>query len=311
MYVHITEATCLFLDCKIEEIIGKHLLVFVSEKDKERAQIEFETFLKTQKGDPGVFETILPSEEKKTLRIISNIVDEYIFHSLEDITELKRVEEGLKKNEAELLKTKKFLELINSMLRHDIINDLTVILSAADLHEQGEEGMLNEIKKRAHKSIGFINAIRNIGNLAGTKNLHLCNPYNILQSVCSHYKDIVININDNVKNIDVLADETLYSVFDNIISNAIRHGDAEKIDITITVEKQNVIIEIKNNGKKIEEKILTRIFEQGVKSEITGKSGTGLYVTKENMNRFEGNIEVKNVKDGVSFILKLKKVDIK
>ncbi|ADU29022.1 ATP-binding protein [Evansella cellulosilytica] len=105
-------------------------------------------------------------------------------------------------------------------------------------------------------------------------------------------------------------------VFTNIIYNAIKHTN-EGGDIWINVvvkDRQEVMIEIKDNGHGIKESDLPFVFERFFKGEkvINGKIGTGLglAISKEIIHHHNGEISVKSTEgNGAIFCISLPIVD--
>jgi signal transduction histidine kinase len=291
------------LECSIDDVQGKNILNFVNDEDAKNAQIAFKTFLKDNKSKPNIFNIITPLGSKRTIEIISKIGGDNVYHCLKDVGELKKNQDALEQN-------RKLIKLINTILRHDLANDLNVLLSALNIFEkENNKKMLLEIRKRINKSIRFIAQMRSLESITiSTDNLRLCNLEKIFDDVVYHYPGIAININGNNK---VIADETLHSIFTNIFNNAIHHGNANSITIDIENHKDEVytLVKISNNGDKIDEDILKDIFKHGVKSKNTGNTGMGLYIVKENMLRYGGNILVRNNEEGsVCFELRFKSI---
>ena len=67
------------------------------------------------------------------------------------------------------------------------------------------------------------------------------------------------------------------------------------------------IIDIKNNGPKIEENIINKIFEAGfsTKENKDKDNGFGLAIVKELIENYNGNISVSSSEEATSFIIKL------
>jgi signal transduction histidine kinase len=112
--------------------------------------------------------------------------------------------------------------------------------------------------------------------------------------------DLQINIEGDAT---VMADEFIYSIFENLIENSIKHGKADIVDIKVK-EREDVEVQVSDNGTGIPDSIIKKVFDEGFS---TGKGGMGLYIVKTTMNRY-GSIQVEN-KDprGARFILQFKK----
>ncbi|WP_294155741.1 ATP-binding protein [uncultured Clostridium sp.] len=91
----------------------------------------------------------------------------------------------------------------------------------------------------------------------------------------------------------------LYQVLNNIFSNAIRALSSQKqkiINIRINKCKEQLVIEIENNGPKIDEETKTKIFQTGFTTKKNEESshGYGLSIVKELVENNNGSIEVKS-----------------
>jgi two-component system C4-dicarboxylate transport sensor histidine kinase DctB len=101
----------------------------------------------------------------------------------------------------------------------------------------------------------------------------------------------------------------LQQVILNLITNskdAFIEKDINERNIIINVEKYNVII-IKDNAGGIPIDILDRVFEPYFTTKEQGKgTGMGLYMSKMMVeNNMKGNIQVRNISNGVEFKIKL------
>lgn len=120
----------------------------------------------------------------------------------------------------------------------------------------------------------------------------------IIQAV-EHYKflsqvDLIMDLDDSVYPI---MPNYLYIVLSNLLDNAIRYA---KTQIVIVLENKKITIF--NDGDHIEDEVLPKIFkpyEKGSK----GQFGLGMGIVKRTLNRFDLNIQVENVKDGVLFTI--------
>jgi signal transduction histidine kinase len=92
------------------------------------------------------------------------------------------------------------------------------------------------------------------------------------------------------------------TLIDNLISNSEKAG-ASKISFTFSKKKDNLLIEIADDGKKgIEKENLKKIFELGYTT--TGGSGIGLYQAKDIVERLSGEIVAESTK-GVGTTFKI------
>ena len=219
---------------------------------------------------------------------------------IRDITERKQAEQELKISR-ERLKT------ANSILRHDITNDLTVIKSAVDIYrDERDETMIDEIEKRVKKSIETIhNQKDQMAFLDTHADLDEYDVKQVVQDVIKNYPDLEFKITGSG---NAYADNALYSVFDNIISNAVRHGKTTQLDIDIIPGKEHCEIRFKDYGTGVPDEIKDKIFDEGYHYGKTGHTGIGLYIVQQTVEEYGGEVTVEDNKPhGAIFIIRMNK----
>ena len=211
----------------------------------------------------------------------------------------------------EEIKTKLFdITVSNGLLRHALLNDFNVITSALRLCKRKNRigNMLVEIKERVKIAMDTIDRSREIEKSIFEKNLKRLSVSEVADQIALEHP----NINFSIKSTQgIIADEAVYEIFNNLVKNAIRHGKAKNISIKSEYirGKNKTLVKICNDGEKIEESIINDIFKEGVKGNNTGNTGIGLYVVKETMIRYGGNVSIKNNENGnVSFLLEFQSI---
>jgi len=102
----------------------------------------------------------------------------------------------------------------------------------------------------------------------------------------------------------VLADSALVSAIDNIVRNAIVHGQATKITADIKSSEDRWYLSIADNGTGIPAAIKKKIFEEGFSYGANAGSGFGLFLVRKTMQRYGGSIRVNdNNPRGAVFVL--------
>ncbi|MFV9630472.1 MAG: sensor histidine kinase [Methanosarcinales archaeon] len=187
----------------------------------------------------------------------------------------------------------KHLNLMNEILRHDILNDLTVISGAFRLYEiNRKEKNLEMALDRINKCIETINRMRDLELFYSSHtDLTIFSVTDILEDVIKHYPSITFNIEGQSQ---ILADECLTSIFENLISNAIIHGKTDAIDIKIKTDAKYCKVSIADEGIGIPDKIKKKIFDKNFAYGETGKTGLGLYVVREVMKYYGGYVCVED-----------------
>lgn len=194
------------------------------------------------------------------------------------------------------------LLLINSILRHDIINNLAVIKSAFKLFKRKKDvQIMEDASAYIDKSIKLINRMSILGKDNLNQDLMNYNVRHILESIMIGNKSIKFNLKGNS---NILADESVESVFDNIIRNAIIHGKTKRIDINIIEKGKICEVRISDFGVGMSKDVMEKVFDENFIYGKTGNTGIGLHIVKTAMNNFGGDIFVeKNEPQGTSFVL--------
>ena len=128
------------------------------------------------------------------------------------------------------------------------------------------------------------------------------------------HKGINIIINDEIDINDIDISEIDYQrVISNILRNAVTALDGKGIiEVTTYYAIRSVIVQIKNNGPKIDECIIDKIFDTGftTKENQNKENGFGLSITKEIIERNNGSISVKSNDSFTEFKIKFPKREI-
>jgi len=287
-----------------EEIAKMNLKDLVSEEEFEKIK---QQTLNRIEGVSSSYELIInrPDGQQRELMITATPLFDYqkkVVGSIgifRDITEWNQAKRQLEKN-------RQLLELINKILRHDLMNQLVAIQSGVNLYSRDQKKeYLEETYKKIDSSIELIRKMKELETIEYSKhNLKPIDTEDLFKKMKLMHPGIEYQISGKCL---IMANESFYSVVDNIINNAIHHGGTKKIRIEIERKNRNCIIKISDFGKGISDKIKSSIFDEGFKNGKTGKSGLGLYIVKEALNIIGGSIEViDNEPQGATFIITVK-----
>ncbi|MDD1719578.1 MAG: PAS domain S-box protein [Methanoregulaceae archaeon] len=196
--------------------------------------------------------------------------------TLEDITD--RID-----TEKALLQTNKKLHLLSDITRHDILNQMTVLLGYLDLlkEENMELGKPTECVLRIEESanhirrqIEFTREYQDIGITSPTwQNLEKS-----LRKVLQNFNIPDVSVGIELEGLEVYADPLLERVFYNIIDNALKHGKrVTEISFRSAETENGMCISISDNGIGVPVQDKKNIFERG----FGHNSGFGLFLTRE------------------------------
>ncbi|WP_252231677.1 ATP-binding protein [Clostridium sp. ZBS15] len=130
---------------------------------------------------------------------------------------------------------------------------------------------------------------------------------NIVKKIKFEDINIIIEDEGSINNAKITEIE-LYRIISNIVNNAVKAMGKTGILIIKTYDiKDYVVIIIENNGPKIEEENICKIFEAGftTKNNTENNHGYGLSIVKELIEKCGGNINLKSNDISTKFEIKL------
>lgn len=227
------------------------------------------------------------SERKKELlRVLAS------WSELElNVHELGRALWARERAEKEILDLLDVLQVINKILRHDIVNDLMGIKMGLKLYLSG----------KANKRL-FENALRSIEHslevIERTKGVESAvltgdslKPYSVrkvIGEVLKNFPSVGFELQGRGA---VLADEAFASVIENIVKNSVEHGKTDKVNIKIRKENGFTVIKIADFGRGIPSKEKERIFGKRIAWSNAGK-GLGMFIIRKTIQRYGGEVKV-------------------
>ena len=303
----VNDAYCRYFNKKKEELIKQNFFQFIPEEDHEEVKNHFMPLTMQEPVITYEHQVVATDGDihwqQWTDRALFDLQDNLVgYQSIgQDITERKRAEEELEVH-------REHLKLINQILRHDVLNDLTAVKSALRLYESSnDEEFLKEASRYVDRGVGTIKRMRELESIISShKDLEFYDVKDVIKKVIENYRFIQFTVEGKCR---VLADEALSSVIDNIVRNAIGHGKTDRIDIKIDKNERYCEVRIADYGVGIPDEIKDKIFEEEFKYGETGNTGLGLHIVKKAMENYGGSVYVEdNTPQGAVFVLRLRRL---
>ena len=214
----------------------------------------------------------------------------------------------------ESVRAQNYLRDMVRNISHDIKTPLTALSVNLEhfLHtSQAEQAQMREIQVAHKKSLDLQRLILNL--IEATRIESAQNAYQlewtslnaILANVQARYVDdvedagLTLDIVSSGDDVQILVDSgKLWSIFDNIIYNALRYTKKGGITITVMHLGENrVSIAITDTGTGITPERLAHIFKRYYKVKAEdgiGESGLGLFIVKSMVEAMGGTVEIKS-----------------
>jgi len=223
--------------------------------------------------------------------------------------ELTKARQKLKEQNKELILAAKLTKDMENITRHDLKGPLTVILATPDLlmlTENLTKTGIQSLERMKNSGLRMLRIINNsIDLFKMERGLYKVNakPINILDVIynvksdfnsllqLSNLKINIINNSDEKKFILFGEELLFYTLFSNLIKNAIEASPADK-NITVTLRSDSMkIIQIHNFGS-VSEEIREKFFEKYITHGKHGGTGLGTYSAKLITECLHGNISM-------------------
>ncbi|WP_335999048.1 ATP-binding protein [Halorientalis halophila] len=217
-----------------------------------------------------------------------------------DITQQKR-------REGELEATTEELSVINRLVRHDINNDVQLLIGWSEVAKQDAEGRPREYLDRIEKTSYHIAELTDVvGDLVDSIahgesfDLEPIALAPLLDTEIEKRRSVddsaTITVLGEVPDVAVAANELLTSVVGNLLNNAVRHNDAADPNVWVTVEEtdESVTLTVADDGPGIPDDREDEIFGKGEMGIESPGTGMGLYLVDRLLSEYGGRVWVED-----------------
>jgi len=235
-----------------------------------------------------------------------------------DITDRKAYERQLEEQ-------RDGLDLLNKVVRHDIRNNLQIVLGYGEMleeHVDGEgETHLQKVLTNAESAVELTHTAADLAAV-------MVSPERVpiemsldtvlqmqIAELRESFDEATVTVDGSLPSVAVLADEMLSSVFRNLLKNAVQHNDKAQPTVTVSTQTDadTVTVRIADNGPGIPASIRSSIFGQGEKGLGSEGTGVGLYLVRKLVEAYGGEVwlddgeepRLGETDDGAVFAVKL------
>ena len=179
---------------------------------------------------------------------------------------------------------------IGTMLRHDLLNKLTVAQGGLELFDRsGEAKFLNIARRNLESCSEVVARISMLEKAPGATRLTPTDVASIAKSVMDDHKERGIGLEVQGRGW-VMADAALHNVLENLVSNSIKHAAPSQVRIDIEEMGKMVLIKVTDDGVGIPLEAREGLFQEGFKFGPKGNTGLGLFIVRRLVQRYGGRI---------------------
>ncbi|WP_256299440.1 PAS domain-containing sensor histidine kinase [Haloarchaeobius salinus] len=224
-----------------------------------------------------------------------------------------------KEREKRLTELSEELDVLNRVLRHDIRNDMNVVLGWGQELEphvapEGRESFLNIVDAVEH-TVELTKEVRDLaeaitkGEEFPTRPTHLAHVLSDqLAKNRKKFEAATFEVDGDLAAVTVCGNEMLASVFDNLLSNAVIHHDGDHPTVTVRTEVDGdaVVVTVADDGPGIPDSRKRLVFGRGEHGIDSPGTGIGLFLVDSLVDGYGGSVTIEdNDPRGTVFIVTL------
>ena len=241
-------------------------------------------------------------------------------HVVDQLGEIIGLAVAATEHERELEYERERLEFFNRLIRHNLLNSLNLVQARAgildDYVDASAQHHLDLVRNRTDDMIDLIETLRSLMRAVVGRDEPDLEPVDVGEVLRSEIRKADQTHSQAELTVDgrlddagqVIANDLLAEAVENVLANAVQHNDRTVQEITVSVEQGNetTTITIADNGPGIPDEDKEQIFQKGEKRFESPGSGFGLYLVREIVDAYDGEIEVTdNEPEGTVFAVSL------
>lgn len=311
-----------------DEIVGNTAVIFSAPDMNDFAEVANKVESVWNGGPPQTMEW-WSMKKDKTIFLKELILRKGVYFGKDviiatgrDITERKETETKLIEKNEELKKLNAALDAFVYSASHDLKAPLSSVKGLIHLlqtdNDVNPHEYLKKMEASVDKLIAFVNDLVEYSrNARTTLKSEEIDFKQIVQDILNDFEFLPdyngVKIEKNIDDIEGFYCDTyrVSVILNNLISNALRYSDADKVDpyINIGIQAQNdeVHITVADNGIGINPSHGNQIFDMFYRAtDVKTGSGLGLFIVKETVTKLGGTVQFSSKEgEGTTFTVRL------
>jgi signal transduction histidine kinase len=211
------------------------------------------------------------------------------------------------------------LEMLNQILRHDIRNNLQLIMGYADLLDnecetEDEPQYIDTINESANHAVELTKTARDLSEVMLSDemkkqrlNLKTMLADEVAEAQAS-YPSATLKFGTEIPSVTLAASYMISSVFRNLLKNAIQHNNKEVAEVIVsaTDHGDTVTVTVADNGPGVPDDQKDAVFGKGERGLCSTGTGIGLHLVHTLVDIHDGEVWIEDNKpEGAIFTVEL------
>jgi len=290
---------------------------YVAPEDRQRLTDTFDRIERPESNEERQTFTLLDSEGRRV-----PVDARFVRYDGKTVAVLRNLSEQ-KERERRLTELSEELDVLNRVLRHDIRNDMNVVLGWAEELEphvapEGRESYENIVDAVQH-TVELTKEVRDLAEAITQGEEFPTQPTRLDQVLGGQlaknrkkFEHATFEVEDDLPAVTVCGNEMLSSVFDNLLSNAVIHHDGDSPTVTLHVDlhEDAAVVSVADDGPGIPDSRKELVFGRGEHGIDSPGTGIGLYLVDSLVDGYGGTVTVEdNEPRGTVFVVTLPLTD--
>jgi signal transduction histidine kinase len=230
-----------------------------------------------------------------------------------------RAQLELERRKRRLKEQRDSLDILNEVLRHDIRNDIQLILAYIerleyDLDDEQQLEYLETIQQSADSAIDLTTTAGDIADtlLENGSEVQAVAVTPVIEDEIEALRTTTIEaeveVDGTLPDVSVHANDMVEAVFRNLLKNAVHHNDNDVPEVTVsaTVRDEVLRVEVTDNGPGVPQSVRETLFEAEVSGMESDGTGVGLHLVWTLVTKYGGDIWLEdNDSRGSTFVVEL------
>ncbi|WP_336329196.1 PAS domain S-box protein [Haloarcula sp. CGMCC 1.2071] len=212
------------------------------------------------------------------------------------------------------------LKLLNRVLRHNLRNDLTVVLGMADalderIDDEDQRAILYRLQRKAEEMASLSERARDMERSVrrdqyGVDPVDV--PATVTDTVSSYHDEYAGEIKTDLPDVSVTAgDGRLHRILGELLENSLEHaGDDPSISVDVTADQRTVSITVADDGPGIPQHELDVVTGDEPITQLRHGTGLGLWLVVWVTETYGGTVDFASGRDGGTVVtLELPRLD--
>lgn len=198
------------------------------------------------------------------------------------------------------------LRILNRVLRHNIRNDINVVLGhveqiGAMVDDEVAEESVAKVRERLSDIIDSADTARDLEHLLNTQERAVVNTLRldealrpVVERASQEFTDADIRFVGEAESAHVVANGTVSRVFWEVLENAVEHNTAAspRVEVSLEVDSDVAVVSIADNGPGVFESRREMIFGREELDQVHHGNGFSLFFVDQVMKTYGGDVWV-------------------